>query len=327
MEMLLLPILYNYPIHVNRILTLKPQRVWIIPCTQGDYILKALSFPPKESNFILGAMEHLSNQGFYSFNQLILTKDQERSVSDQGKTFFLSKKIPGVECNFQDKEQVKAGAEFLGRLHLAAQGYKPKDPYEQRVKWGTCPQMFREKQSDLQVFGDEALKEKNEFNSLYKRFIPYFSQEITKSLEKLNSSPYLDLSKEEESKGGFCHHDLAHHNFVIGDSVNIIDFDYAIGDIRAHDITNFLGKVLKANHWDTEIPLAALEAYDKVNPLKKGECQVILAMVSFPQDFWQCGLARYCEKNFSTQNETKLARLLKQRYLRGRALENLEQNF
>lgn len=327
MEMLLLPILYNYPIHVNQILTLKPQRVWIIHCTEGDYILKALSFPARETDFILGAMEHLSHRGFHNFNEIIPTKEKERSVSVQGNTFFLSKKIPGVECDFQDLEKIKSGAEFLGQFHQSAQGYKPKNPYEQRIKWGNWPRMFKEKQTDLLFFEEEALKEKNEFNSLYKRFIPYFSQEMAKAQEKLNASPYLKLCKEESAKGGFCHHDLAHHNFVIGDTVNIIDFDYAIADIRSHDLTNFLNKILKSNHWDIQYPLTALEAYDRVNPLKKGEWEVIIAMLLFPQDFWQCGLTRYREKNLATQNEKKLARLLKQRYLRGEALKKLEQTF
>lgn len=326
MENCLTEILYNYPIHVRRILTLKSGRVWEIQCTEGTYILKALSFPARETAFIIGAMDHLSAKGFTSFNQIIPDIDQEKIIVREEKSYFLSAKLPGGESDYQDPVKVKACAEFLAGFHQAAQGYKPQNPYPGRVKWGSWPLMIEEKRQDLNRFLEYA-GQKTSFDCCYRRFAPFFAEEMVKTGEFFKASQYPKICQEEKTRGGFCHHDLAHHNFVMADAVNIIDFDYAIADIRCHDLANFLSKIMKANNWSTTIAWEALTAYDKKNPLKKEEPKILKAMLQFPQDFWQCGLARYGEQDFSEHNEKKLRRLLKQRNQRFEALKFFNQNF
>ncbi|MDO4542532.1 MAG: CotS family spore coat protein, partial [Bacillota bacterium] len=301
------------------------QRVWLIRCLEQEYILKAVSFPLHETEFIIRAMAHLKDGGFHDFNEIIPTKTGEDIVEYQGKYYFLSHRISGTESNYKDTEKIKLCAEFLGEFHKRSGGYKALDPYPGRVKWGNWPNIFSEKKRDIGEFKEIAQNEE-EFDILYRRFCPYFIQAIEETEERIKRSKYKELCREEQEHGGFCHHDLAHHNFIIGERVNIIDFDYIIADIRCHDLSNFISKVLKANDWDAEKAKIALSCYDRVNPLKDGETEALKIMLRFPQDFWQCGLARYSEGDISAHNTIKLKRLLKQRNLRSEALKELDKS-
>lgn len=318
-------ILYNYPIHVKGILTLKSERVWEISCTDGIYILKSLSYPKDETYFILEAMDHLSANGFHNFNQIIETKNKEKACQYQGQFYFLTKKLKGEESDFTNESKIRDCCRFLGRFHKGAQGFKPEHPYKGRLKWNQWPQMMNEKDKDIYMF-PELAHLNTDFDKIYARFVPYFAEEIEKAKLELNSSPYKKISHQEKKRGGFCHHDLAHHNFIMAEKVNIIDFDYAIADIRCHDLANFFNKVLKANNWDIAPVINGLREYDKINPLSQDEEKILIAFLSFPQDFWQCGLARYRENDYSQRNTIKLKRILKQRYLRAKAIAALKAN-
>ncbi len=61
----------------------------------------------------------------------------------------------------------------------------------------------------------------------------------------MKQSEYYNLCKEKE-KIVFCHHDLAHHNILINkEEVYFLDFDYAVIDLKVHDICNFINKAIK----------------------------------------------------------------------------------
>ncbi|MGM9973147.1 MAG: CotS family spore coat protein, partial [Clostridiaceae bacterium] len=80
-----------------------------------------------------------------------------------------------------------------------------------------------------------------------------------------------------------------YHNIIIDseEKINVIDFDYSKREIRIFDLSNFMIKVLKRNHWDIKIAIDILEAYNETSPLIEKEFKVLYAFLLFPQRFWR----------------------------------------
>lgn len=319
---------YHYPIQLKGILTLKERKVWKIEALEGPFILKALDFPLEESVFIISAMNHLSAAGFEKFNFLKAAKNGESLVRDEGKCFFLSRFVPGHPADYQQMEEVEAAALTLSELHLSAVGFDP-PPFPGRMKWSNWPQMIAAKTADLQRFGKQVAEKrrKDYFDCLYLRHYPYYLEEMEAAAGYFNGELYERVWKSQKKAGGFCHHDLAYHNFLIDEAgtAALVDFDYAIADLRVHDLANFLNKLLKHHNWDETVALSALEAYDKKGTLSHDERKLLLGMLRLPQDFWQVAFARYVEKSREALRlEKKMQRWTGERGLRHNALRILE---
>ncbi|MEE0776236.1 MAG: CotS family spore coat protein [Bacillota bacterium] len=312
-----------YPIHAGAIVTLKNRRVWKIISQEGCYICKALDFPLAETAFIIDAMNHLAEMGFCHYNMVFPTIDGASFVTLEQRHYFLSKEIEGAPPSFSREEDTAAVGAFLGEFHQAAAGYQPQSPYEGRMKWGLWPEILEGKCREMKDFGEREDPNHRRFSLIYRRHLPYFLEDAEASAEFFWGQKYQTQWRAEEKQGGFCHHDMAYHNFIQGDSLFLIDFDYALADIRCHDIAQLLLKILKENHWEIHGALKALEEYDKTSPLSKEEPKIILEMLRFPQDFWQVAFARYEEHSEDPRLERKLDHWVLRRGHRKRALEAL----
>lgn len=276
---------------------------------------------------IAAALTHLANGGFRRCSYLIEDRQGHAAPAVAGKSYFLSLFFEGRVADYGNAEDVTAAAALLATFHHHAEGLCI-PAYPGRDKWGVWPEMIAKKRGELVQWGEEALwrPQRDRFDRLFLRHLPHYLEETDASLHRFAASRYDTIWREEAAQGGFCHHDLAHHNVLITSaSPVLIDFDYAIADIRGHDIANFLLKILKENDWEEDLAAAALETYDRQNPLRSGELEVILAILRFPQDFWQVGLARYGENIVPHDRcESKLERWTREKTLRCRGLSRLE---
>ncbi len=319
---------YHYPIQFEEILLLKEQKVWLVKAREGPFVLKALTFPFEEAVFIMKAMNHLRAAGFTQFNAIAATENGESLVGEGGKYYFLSRFVPGRPADFREETDICGAAVTLAALHQAAVGFDP-PPFPGRIKWGIWPAMMKGKAEDLRRFGEEVAhkRRKTHFDCLFLRHYPYYLEEIEAASAYFAGKNYENLWRAQKEAGGFCHHDLAYHNFLIAENgeVGLIDFDYAIADHRVHDVANFLIKLLKHHNWDESVALYALAAYDKTGNLSKEEKQLLLGMLRFPQDFWQVAFARYDEESRETVRlEKKMLKWTGERGLRHNALAILE---
>ena len=312
-----------YPIHTNAIMTLKNNRVWKIFSKEGSYICKALDFPAEETAFIIDAMNHLETAGFRDYNQIIKTKEGNSTVFLEHRHFFMAREIEGVPPSFSLAEDTGAVGAFLAAFHRAARGYYPCSPYPGRMKWGKWPEILAKKCKEMELFGEMEGNSNGSFSLIYRRHLPYYLEDAWKSAEFFRGEAYRVQWQREENAGGFCHHDMAHHNFIKGEGLSLIDFDYALADIRCHDVAQLILQILKENHWECRCALKALEQYDKVSPFSGEEPKLILEMLRFPQDFWQVAFARYVEKNREPRLERKLEHWVMRRAHRKRALDTL----
>ena len=127
---------------------------------------------------------------------------------------------------------------------------------------------------------------KSKFNNIVSDNVDFFIEQIKKSIKILENSCYYKLCSIEE-KRVFCHHDLAYHNIIINnDKGYFVDFDYAIVDLRVHDLCNFITKWVKSSAYDVEKCSKILEVYNKINPLNSKEIEVLYGMLTFPQEIY-----------------------------------------
>lgn len=309
---------------------LKEEKVWRILAQEGEFALKALAFPAAETAFIAAALNHLYEAGLRKYSYLLPARGGCLAPSDGAVSYFLSPFFQGREANYGDRRDVAATASLLAAVHRAAAGFRGPD-YSGRIKWGNWPQMIEEKGRELTTFGQEvkAKREQDRFDRLFLRYLPLYEEDLQLAAAQFAASDYRALAAAERERGGFCHHDLAHHNFLLtAAGPHLIDFDYAIADIRCHDIANFLLKIMKENNWDERLAVTALAVYDHENPLLPQEGAVIKAILRFPQDFWQVVFARYREHIVHpTRCESKLQRWTRGYALRRRALSRLDELF
>jgi CotS family spore coat protein len=322
-----------YSIHIKRIVSLKAQKVWQIVADEGLFILKLLPFPREETDFITEAMSYLGQNGFHRYNEIVYTKENMPYGAYGESSTLLTKQLYGRIPSYKIEKDVTAVAVCLGELHQANRGFSPKHRFEQRIKWGKMIETINAGKEDLLEFTAmlEKKAEKDDFDKAFLSYCHFYIQQTQEVITELKTF-YPSLSSIKEKNGGFCHHDPAHHNFLIDEidekeQVFLFDFDYVIADLRAHDVAALLLKILKTNHWNTLLGQKAFSAYHEVFPLDREEIHFIKMLLKYPYDFRQAAFARYAEKDGSARIAKKLPRLTREAELRETALLTLNQYF
>ncbi|MGI5874992.1 MAG: CotS family spore coat protein [Bacillota bacterium] len=310
-----------YSIPVSGIVTLKKEKVFAVRAGEERFVLKFLDFSAAEISFITAAMDCLSRRGFRRFNEIIPAADGKPTAEIGGRRAMMTRFLTGRVPSYKEEADAAAVGAFLAELHTAAAGFRC-SPDSPRWKWGKMTETMRRGGEDIAAFTEEIRKRgaRDDFDESFLAAADTFRAEINSAAAELDLF-YPALSAEGEKRGGFCHHDPAHHNFLINEKgAAAFDFDYAIADLAGHDVAALLLKLLKANRWRTERAAAALAAYEEHRPLSDGERRFIRCLLRYPYDFHHAAFARYREHNTSRRIEKKMARLLREAPLREKAL-------
>ncbi|MGM9567843.1 MAG: CotS family spore coat protein [Clostridia bacterium] len=326
MKELITAISLLYSIPVCRIVPLKDEKVFLIQTKTDRFVLKLLSFPAMETGFITDAMTYLSQKGFHRFNEVVPTTEGKPTGKYKDCFTLLTKELHGRVPSYKKTDDMIAVTACLADLHHAARYFIPIHRYEERIKWGTMTDTIDQGRKDLILFRQRLTdkKKKSDFDTAFLEYCDFFIDESEQASASLKIF-YPRLCEEMTGFGGFCHHDPAHHNFLIDrqGKAAVFDFDYAIADLRAHDVASFLLKILKTNHWDIEPALIALHTYETLFPLSSMEKEFIYRLLTYPYDFHHAAYARYEENNFTRRIEKKLFRLIREKELRENLLKKI----
>lgn len=319
MKELITAISLIYSIPVCRIVPLKDEKVFLIITKNDRFVLKLLSYPTMETGFITDCMTYLSQNDFHRFNEIIPTAEGKPTGRYQNRFTLLCKELSGKVPSYKKTDDIIAVASCLADLHHAARYFVPVHRYGERIKWGTMTDTIDRSKNELIFFRQQltAKKKKNDFDTAFLKHCDFFIDEAETASAALQSF-YPQLCEENINFGGFCHHDPAHHNFLIDrqGKAAAFDFDYAIADLKAHDVAAFLLKILKTNHWEIKPALIALNTYQTLFPLSPKENQFIYLLLTYPYDFHHAAYARYTENNFTHRIEKKLFRLIREKEIR-----------
>lgn len=274
--------------------------VYRIATDKGFFCLKKLRFPMEDMNFIFEAVEHLESKGFRNIFRIVRQQNGDSFAIFKGEKYFLTQWIDGRECDFLNPMDLEAAIEVLAGLHNAAEGYRPALCPPDRCYYGKWPENFTRRISEMKLIKEQVLAkpEKNDIDAIYLDYVDMCIKDGEEAVLLLDKTDYRSLSEDAAGKGGFIHHDFAHHNILhtFDGRTYVVDFDYSIMDIRVHDVGSLILRNVKKSNWDMDKAFCILESYDRKNPLSSGELKVLAPFFLFPQDFWMISRQYYIER-------------------------------
>lgn len=265
--------------------------VYLLTTNEGHKILKKIDYSIKELMFIYNALASMRKEYPYIIN-FKKTIDGKPYVENNGECYVVFDLIDGRECLFENPIDLRSTAEALGKYHTAA--HKLKLNFSMRNNLNKMISRYKQRVRDMENYKKIAQihVNKSEFDKIYMEYADYYLECSRAALNHISNSPYKLLC---ENKKTLCHHDLAHHNIIIGNDNNVyfIDFDYCVIDLPYHDLSNLITKAAKNNGWSTDILDTILEGYKDVNGLDFDEAEVLYGYMLFPLDFYQIATGYY----------------------------------
>jgi CotS family spore coat protein len=265
--------------------------VYILTTNEGFKIFKKIVYSKAELIFIYEALNIIRSKYPHIINYKENIYDIPY-VEYNSELYVVLDLIEGRECLFENPIDLRNTAEALAKYHEAAHNIKLNSNL--RNNSGKMISRYKHRIRDMESYKKIAQMHvnKSEFDRLYLEYVDYYLNCAKSALEHVLSSPYRELC---EIKKTLCHHDLAHHNVLMGNDNNVyfIDFDYAIIDLPYHDISNLITKAAKSNGWCTDILDTIIGAYESVNDLNLKEFEVLYGYLLFPLDFYEVTTGYY----------------------------------
>ncbi|BDR65874.1 spore coat protein [Clostridium tetani] len=290
----------NFKVKPKEVLPLRS--VFIISDETGEKILKKVNYTVDELEFIKKGLNYV-NRSFNRTINFLETKDNKPYVIWNDSIYCMMNLVEGRESDYSNPMDLIVATEALAELHYAGKGFY--SDIQSKNNLGKIIKNFKRKEREMELFKELALiyNNKSKFNNIFIENADYLIDQIKKSIKILENSCYYKLCSMEE-KRVFCHHDLAYHNIIINkDKGYFVDFDYAIVDLRVHDLCNFITKWVKSSAYDIEKCSKILEVYNKINPLNGKEIEVLYGMLTFPQEIFGIVKGYYTEnKNWSEES-------------------------
>lgn len=275
------------------------RKIWCLNTSGGFKYLKRTKLNRDELFFIYELLEYLQRGQFKTVPRLYLNLSGEPFTETDGNLYILTDWYFANELNFQTEADLKQASRFLAEFHHHAEGFEPSLP-KQRTFWYSWPSKLEKRISELDYFRSLAIndKEVSAFSRLYLRYFEPFYRQAVQSYERLLDSSYQSVAYEAFQRKTVCHHDYSGRNLLrlSDNTLCLVDFDYAIRDIRIHDLINLLVRNLRHNEWSLETCNVILNEYHIHSRLSADEIEVMYILLSWPQDFWQVGLQYYVEK-------------------------------
>lgn len=277
------------------------RKVYLLNTDKGNKILKKTEYSISQMSFLQDILNYIEPK-FDKVLKFSKAANGDFYVTWKSDSYCLLDVAPGTECQFNNILHLEIASKELGDFHKASIGFKTKNHNKNNV--GKMINVLKRKQNELKFFKTllNKYEEKTEFDKIVLNEIDDYLKEGNESINFLENSAYETLCNDIE-KIAICHHDLAYHNILIKeDKAYFIDFDYAIVDLKVHDLCNFINKVEKRCLFDIDKADLIIENYRKTNSLSKEELEVLYALLLFPHDFYGiCKIYYTRRKNYEEE--------------------------
>ncbi|OPJ63372.1 CotS family spore coat protein [Clostridium oryzae] len=293
-----------------RVVDLVPLRnVFLLFTNKGKKILKRVEYSKENLKFIYDGLEYVRKE----FSNVV--SFEQKSSGDiytiwNGELYCIMDLAQGRECEYSNPLDLDIAAKGIAKLHKASEGFR--NGYVEKNMLGKAKENFKRRYEELTFFKKFVFLHeiKNEFDKIFLENVDIYLKQIEESILLIDRVPYYKLCSEED-KIAFCHHDLAHHNILINNNeAYFIDFDYAIIDLKVHDICNFVNKAIKNFAFDIERFKNILQSYCSINTLDKREFEMLKVYLSFPEDFYSISKDYYARRK-EWEEDTFIDRLKK----------------
>ncbi|HBC97602.1 MAG TPA: CotS family spore coat protein [Clostridium sp.] len=311
----------KFDLKINDIIPVR--NVYMISTDKGEKILKKVEYTLDELKFIYEVLDYVRSK-FPRVINFVKNKSGHIYTIWKGDMYCIMDMVNGKECNFSNPVDLDIASKGLAEYHLASEGFK--SSMNNKYNNGRLIDVFKRRVQEMEFFRSIAdiHEKKTEFDKIFIYNSRHYIREIEKSEKLLEKSCYYKLCSEED-KIAVCHHDLAYHNILINDNkAYFVDFDYAIIDLKVHDLCNFINKVVKNFAFDIEKTRLIINSYCTENTLSDRELEVLYAMLNFPNDFYTISKDYYTKRK-NWEEEVFLDRLKRKIRYREERKEFLEE--
>lgn len=310
----------RFNLKVNDVVPIR--NVYVLTTNKGEKVLKKIDYSIDDLDFIHNSISYVKSK-FDRVIDFVETKDGRVFTEWRNEIYCVMDLVPGRECDFNNPIDLSLASKALAGLHKASEGLKTNR--EKKFIAGKNVDTYKRRYQELQLFSNIAkLHEyKTEFDTIFLENVDLHLKQMEESIKILEASSIAELCKEK-NKIGLCHNDLAYHNILINeDNAYFIDFDYAIINLKVHDLCNFINKVIKNFAFDLEKADTILKDYCSENSLDNRELEVLYGMLYFPEDFYSISRDYYTRRK-DWEEEVFLDRLIKKVSYREERTEFLE---
>lgn len=292
--------LVNDNYHINAAFITKIKNVYKLQSDKDEYCLKVIHYEYEHFIFIVEAIKHLNKNGFNNVPEIINTIKGKEYIKFGDYYVYLTKWIDARQCNYDNPFDVILASAALARLHKKSENFEVRKDMAPRIYWFRWIEIFNTRKYEILDFKSRINRKeiKTEFDYKYLSMLDRQLNIAEEAVSNLTHTQYYNKMLLEINKKGFCHHDYAHHNVLIGkdNELFIIDFDYCILDTHLHDLASLLIRKMKNGKWDLNSALFIMDVYNSIYPVEISDISVMSAFIQFPQDFWQLGIQYYWEK-------------------------------
>ncbi|GAA0770778.1 CotS family spore coat protein [Clostridium subterminale] len=278
----------------------KIKSVYRVEAGKQIYCLKVVKYELPHFLFILRTMKHLDSNGFEYVPNIIRTTRGMDYIKFDESFAYVTLWLNGRESSYENPIELSIVAKKLGQLHKCSEGFIVSKDMKPRVGWFKWIEVYRTRKGEILSFKNSINRrsKKTDVDLYYLSMIEEELQRCDRAINNLCDTNYENKMLDEIRLGGFCHHDYANHNVLIGkdNEVNIIDFDYCILDTHLHDLSSLLIRAMKYGRWNEERARIILKAYKSSHRLEQDDIKIMAAFMEFPQDYWQRGIQYYWEK-------------------------------
>ncbi len=202
-----------------------------------------------------------------------------------GTKYVLEESMQGDELDFSEFEQALKGADILADFHNSSEGFESSYMQNDADK---IPDTFLKRYKELKRIR-RRIKESRKYSPVDMIVIENFetvSDMIENSLDILKKCDYINI-KNEKSKNTVC------HNTYKGDNIRILEdggftvtnIDKCSYNFTAHDISDFLRRLIKNEMFDSDSIIKIFEMYEQKREVNDREREIIKAFLIFPQKF------------------------------------------
>lgn len=301
--------------------------VYILNTNRGMKILKKVDYSIEELDFLYNSLNIIRNKYPYIINFRESLEGRPYVKYEDG-IYVVLDIIEGRDCIFENPLDLKKTAAALSKLHEAGEDVKFQNT--SRNNLGKLLDRYGEKLRAMEKYKEIASMHvnKSECDRLYLKYADYYIGCIKSAYSHIERSKYKELCSIKHT---LCHHDLAHHNILIGKDSNVyfIDFDYSVIDLPYHDISNIITKAIKHSEWDVDIANIIMEGYMENSEMSRDEIEVLYGYLLFPQDFYDIASNYYMRNRGWEEDEfrDKLKRKAEYREDREKFLEEFRQRW
>lgn len=261
---------------------------FLLITSRGKKLLKKIPFSAERIEFIHGAKEHLTCNGFCNTDRYVCTAAGQPYFVYENGNYCISDLIEGRECSFDNDSDLCNGAVLLGRMHKSSRGYVPPEGSKVQNDLGKLPSNFGKRLEDIRKLKKLAKRGSSGIDHMFLEYADHFYEVGEDAFNKLQNSSYGLLVEEAARNAQFCHHDVTHHNIICtADDIFLINFDFCCFELKVYDVANFIRRKMRKCRWDIREAEKILNNYCTVEPLSQEELLVMKLILQFPQKFWR----------------------------------------